>query len=179
MPHKTESPESEDAARWDAVEEASELLVEGQIQEALTALRAVLQADPKNAYAYNLVGTAFWELRQFEPARDAFNAAILVSPDFLGARLGLSHALRKLGEVPAAIRQARMALQRHPDDGEAHHALGLAYAERGDDDLAIKSLERFLESKPEAEVAMEVRQVLARLRGPAGGDDDDDDDDDE
>lgn len=130
----------------------------------------MVTADPNNAYAYNLIGMALWELGKIEPARDAFKAAVLLSPDFLGARVSLSHAQRKMGETALAEREARVALTRFPDDGEAYHALGMALAAQGERDEARECLERFLATEPEFEVATEVRGVIAML---AEGDEDD------
>ncbi len=159
-----------DAKHWDAIEEGAALLEERRFEEGLLELKRVLAADPNNPYAFNLVGQALWELKQMEPARDAFRAAVLLSPDFLGARVGLSHALRKVGDLRDAERQARVALTRFPDDGEAYHALGLALAARGEREEARTCLERFLATKPEFEAATEARGVLAML---AEGDEDD------
>jgi tetratricopeptide (TPR) repeat protein len=152
-----------DAAHWEAVEEAAELLQEQRFQEALVALRDVIKASPSNPYAYNLLGHALYELAQIEPARDAYRAAVRLSPDFLGARVALSNVLRRLGDTEGAIAQAKEALRRFPKDGEAMHAMGLAYAARGNRALARKHLQGFLDSSPELEAAMEVRQVLEML----------------
>ena len=169
-----------DAKHWDDVDEASELLGERRFQEALNELKAVIQRDANNPYAYNLLGTALWELSQLEPARDAFRAAVLLSPHFLGARLGLSHTLRKLGDLRGAEQQARVAVTRFPDDGEAYHALGLTLAAMGERHEAIECLERFLDSKPEIESAQETRQIIELLKegdpdDPLDVDEDDDD----
>ncbi|WP_437769109.1 tetratricopeptide repeat protein [Sorangium sp. So ce281] len=161
--------ESIDAAHWEAVEEAAELLQEEQVQEALVVLRDVIKASPSNPYAYNLLGHALYELGQLEPARDAYRAAVRLAPSFLGARVALSHALRRLGDTDGAIAQAKEALRRFPKDGEAMHAMGLSYAARGNRALARKHLQGFLDAGPEVEAAMEVRQILEMLG--VGGDD--------
>src|SRR4051812_18325024 len=87
-----------DAAHWEAVEEAAELMQEGQYDKALVTLRDAIKASPSNPYAYNFLGHALYELNQIEPARDAYRAAVRLSPDYLGARVALSHALRRLGD---------------------------------------------------------------------------------
>ncbi|MGK3991489.1 tetratricopeptide repeat protein [Sorangium sp. So ce136] len=161
--------ESIDAAHWEAVEEAAELLQEEQFQAALVALRDVIKASPSNPYAYNLLGHALYELGHLEPARDAYRAAVRIAPSFLGARVALSHALRRVGDVDGAIAQAKEALRRFPKDGEAMHAMGLAYAAHGNRALARKHLQGFLDAGPEVEAAMEVRQILEMLG--VGGDD--------
>src|SRR5262249_17478759 len=47
---------TKDAVYWDAVEEATELLQEQRIPEAMVALRDVIKAQPNNPYAYNYLG---------------------------------------------------------------------------------------------------------------------------
>jgi len=158
-----EGVDPRDAAKWDAVDEASELLQEGSFEEGLQELKRLIQQDPMNPYAYNLLGICFFELKQLEPARDAFQAAIKVSPDYLGARIALSHVHRELKKPLAAIREAKEALIRFPGDGEAQHALGLAEAAHGNRPDARKHLQGFLDANPEFEVAQEVRQIIEML----------------
>jgi tetratricopeptide (TPR) repeat protein len=152
-----------DAAHWDAVEEATELLQEGRYVEALVELRQVLKADPKNPYAFHYLGVAFFETAEREAARDAYEAALRIAPDYLGARVALSNVLRMLGDAPGALRQAREALRRRPEDAEAAHAAGLAYAAVGNRPAARQHLQNFLDSKPEFEAASEVRGILEML----------------
>lgn len=158
-----ETRDERDARQWDAIEEASELLVERRFEEGLVELKRILAEDANNAYAYNLLGTAFWELKQVEAARDAFRAAVLLAPAFLGARTALAQALRKLGDLRGAEQEARMALRQAPDDGDAHMVMGLVHASRGERQLAKRHLHAFLASKPELEAQLEVRGVLELL----------------
>lgn len=154
-----------DAAHWEEVEEAVELLHESKWQEALYALRDTLKANPGNAYAYFFLGHALFELGQMEPARDAYRAAVKLAPNYLGARVALAEVLRMLGDVREAIAEGEIALRKAPDDPDALHALGMAHAERGDRAAAKKYLERYLATNPEYEAATEVRGVLEELFG--------------
>lgn len=156
-------PEDEDKAYWDAVEEATELLHEERFREALVALREVVKKAPKNPYAYYFMGIGLYEVGELEAARDAYRACLNVAPAHLGARVALSHVLRQLGDAKEAIKEGSKALSQSPGDPEALHAVGLAYLERGDDAAARKYLEAFLATKPELEVAVEVRAILAQL----------------
>lgn len=158
-----ETRDERDARHWEEIEEASELLVERRFEEALVEIKRVLAGDPNNAYAYNLLGSALWELKQLEPARDAFRAAVLLAPSFLGARTGLAQALRRLGDLDGAEQEARMALRQAPEDGDAHMVLGLVLASRGERQRARQHLHAFLQSKPELEAQMEARSVLEML----------------
>jgi Flp pilus assembly protein TadD len=160
--------EEDDKAYWDAVEEATELLHEERFHDALTVLRDVIRRSPSNPYAYYFLGIALYEVGEMEPARDAYRAALRLAPEHLGARVALSHVLRQLGDAREAIKEGTLALSQAPGDGEALHAVGLAYLERGDDAAAKKYLEAFLDTRPELEVAVEVRAVLAKLADDAG-----------
>jgi tetratricopeptide (TPR) repeat protein len=153
------------AREWEEVEEAVELLHDERFQDALYALRDVVKKNPKNAYAYYFLGVALFETAQAEPARDAYRAALKLSPDYLGARVSLSHVLRMLGDLRGAIAEAEEALRRSPTDGDALHAAGLAHAARGDNFAARRYLNAFLASNPEFEPATEARSILASL-GP-------------
>ncbi|MFO0758794.1 MAG: tetratricopeptide repeat protein [Byssovorax sp.] len=158
-----EDKSTRDAKQWDAVEEASELILEDRYPEAMLMLRDVIKAQPNNAYAYFWLGVAFFETKQMEAARDAYRAAVHLSPDYLGARVSLSHVLRQLGDLKGALAQANEALRRFPKDGEAMHAAGLAYAAQGKRAAAKKHLQGFLDAGPELEAATEVRQILEML----------------
>jgi tetratricopeptide (TPR) repeat protein len=160
---------SDDERRWAAVEEATELLMEGEHARALEELRGVLERDPNNAYAYHYLGVAFYELGKLDAARDAYRAAVTLAPNYLAARVALSNTLRQLSEHGEALSEAIEALGRFPDDGDALHAAGLAHAARGDKRKAIQYLERFLATEPELEAALEVRgliDLLAKQPGP-------------
>ncbi len=155
--------EEVDAARWEAVEEATELLMEGAQTEALTALRDVLEADPQNSYAFYYLGTALFEMGQYETARDAYRAAVRLSPNYLGARVGLAQSLRKLGEPEAALEHAEEALRRFPEDGDALHAAATCLAAMGRIKRATEVFRRFLETGPEVEAQIETQGILDSL----------------
>ncbi|MBL8714731.1 MAG: tetratricopeptide repeat protein [Myxococcales bacterium] len=152
--------EEDDARFWGEVEEAVELVQDDQPLEALVELRKVVAASPKNPYAYHWLGVALYEAGQLEPARDAYRAALALSPQYLGARIHLSHTLRQLGDARAALQQAETAHRQKPDDPEVWHALGLACLGRGDKDGARRWLMAFLDSTPELEVSLEVRALM-------------------
>lgn len=156
-------PMDRDAAHWEAVEEAVELLHEERYREALEVLREVLKADPKNAYAFFFLGQAFYEVGEMEPARDAYRACVTLAPQHLGARIALTHVERKLGRHREAIKEGMIACELAPMDGDALYAVGLAYAARGDNAAARRYLEAFLKAQPELETRLEVEALLATM----------------
>lgn len=154
-----------DAAHWEAVEEAVELLHEERFREALEILRDIAKSDPTNPYAFFFMGQGLYEVGEMEPARDAYRAALNLAPDHLGARIALCHVERKLGRHREAIKEGMIALEKAPTDGDALYAVGLAYAARGDEAGARRYLEAFLKSKPELETRLEVEAILGAMTG--------------
>lgn len=152
-----------DAAHWDAVEEAVELLHEERYREALEVLREILKADPKNPYAFFFLGQAFYEVGEMEPARDAYRACLNLAPGHLGARIAITHVERKLGRHREAIKEGMLAVEQAPTDGDALYAVGLAYAARGDNSAARRYLEAYLKAQPELETRLEVEALLANM----------------
>lgn len=175
-PTSSDGRDAADAMRWEAVEEATELLHEERYHEALAQLRDVLASDPKNGYAYFYVGVCFYECGEMEPARDAYEACTRVAPLHLGARVSLAHVRRKLGDFRGAITEGLKALEISPGDGDALYAVGSAYAARGEDAAARKYLEAFLHTRPELEIRLEVEALLGRIGGgPVSADPSEDD----
>ncbi len=160
-----------DAAHWAAVEEATELLHEERFHEALQLLRDVIRADPGNPYAFFFLGQALYEVGELQPARDAYRAALRLAPEHLGARVSLTHVLRKLGEIRDAVSEGLVALEQAPTDGDVLYAVGLAYLARGDNVAARRYLEAFLRANPELETRIEVEGLLAAMEGPGPAND--------
>ena len=153
-----------DAAHWEAVEEAAEMMHEERFHEALRVLHEVVKADPTNPYAFFFTGQAFYEVGEMEPARDAYRACINLAPRHLGARIAITHVERKLGRHREAIKEGMVAVELAPTDGDALYAVGLAYAARGDEPAARRYLEAFMKAKPELETAIEVEALLANMK---------------
>ena len=168
-PAASSQDDAVDAARWAAVEGAVEKLMDGEHTGALAELRAVLENDGQNAYAFRYAGAALFELDQLEAARDAYRAAVSMSPLYLGAHVGLVHTLRLCEDADAAVRHAKKTLELFPHDADAMYALGLALAARGERREAVRALTRFLASNPELEVQLETKGIIDMLNQEPDG----------
>ena len=103
--------------------------------------------------------------------RDAFRAAVHLSPGYVGARASLAAVLHALGDEKGAIREGESALRIQPDNPDALYAVGQAALALGDAESAIHYLERFQRTKPEYEVGVEVAETLEMLRQRGPSDD--------
>src|SRR5690606_15772737 len=108
-------------------EEGAELLREGHLDEAIAELERVIRDDPDNEYAYFFLGGAHFERGSFERAMKAYLLAIERAPDYVGAMVGLGHALRMLGRYDQALRMGKQVLARRKDDADALHLMGLTH----------------------------------------------------
>lgn len=155
-------------AHWDEVEEAVEYLSAGETREAIELLQAVIANNPANELAHTYLGNALFELERYEEALPRFVRALELAPRFVGAMIGAGQTLRFLGQHEKALRIAREALKVKSDDPDALYLAGCVCFQRGEKHAATTYLDRFLETGPEIEVALEVRGMLRVLRGEVG-----------
>ena len=151
--------------RWEAASEAAELLAEGDYDGAIAFAQSVLEKDPRNEYAYFFLGCAYFEKDDAAKSMKAFVSALDIAPEYFGAMVHLGHALRVLGRHDEALRVGRQVLAKLPDDPDGLHLMGAVHFARGDRTQATMFLERFIATRPEIEVAMEVEGMLQTLRG--------------
>ena len=64
---------------------ARALVIEDRNQEAEQVLREMLVADPRNAMAYDLLGSVLSELGRFEEARACFERTVAIAPMLAGS----------------------------------------------------------------------------------------------
>jgi cytochrome c-type biogenesis protein CcmH/NrfG len=150
---------------WESAQEGAELIAEGNSEEAVRVLSVLVQSEPRNEYGFFFLGAAYYELQRWEQALAAYVKALAIAPGYVGAMVGAGHALRMLGRHEQAIRMGNEVLARDKNDGDALFLLGAVHFSRDESAAAIHYLNRFLETRPEAEVATEAYGMLQVLRG--------------
>ncbi|HET6335283.1 MAG TPA: tetratricopeptide repeat protein [Polyangiales bacterium] len=150
---------------WDAAQPGAELVAEGDYEAAVRVLTDLITTQPENEYAYFYLGSAYYELEDFPRALKSYVKALEIVPGYVGAMVNAGHTLRMLGRFDEAMRMGQQVLVRAPDDGDALFLIGAASFARGDYAKAQSHLERFLNTNPEIEVAVEVEGMLQVIRG--------------
>jgi tetratricopeptide (TPR) repeat protein len=150
---------------WEAAQVGAELIAEGDHERAIAVLRDLIVHDPDNEHAHCYLGAAHFERAEYPEALKAYVRAIELAPRFLGAMVGSGHTLRMLGRYEQAIRMANEVLRVGKDDPDGLFLLGASHFAIGNKDAAEKALERFLGTRPELELALEVAGLLQVLRG--------------
>ncbi len=142
-----------------------ELLHSGELDAAIDELLRVIRDDPQNEYAFHFLGHAYFEKEAYKEALKSYVEALALVPDYLGAMLGAGQTLRMLGEYDRAIRMGQRVLQKQENDQDALFLVGATHFQKGENQAAKRYLERFLETSPELEVALEVEGMLQVIRG--------------
>ncbi|NOY91852.1 MAG: tetratricopeptide repeat protein [Deltaproteobacteria bacterium] len=157
----------EQEVHWSEVEEGVELLAEGKPEQAAVELRRVAAESPTNEYAQFYLGTAYFERDDYQRALACYVRALELVPAYVGARVAAGQTLRLLGRHEQALRMGRAVLEQDKNDPDALHLCGMVCFQRAEYAAARAYLERFLETGPELEVALEVEGMLQILRGEA------------
>lgn len=150
---------------WDEAQEVAELLRDGDPDAAIAEAARLVTKSPRNEYAWFFLANAHFEKGENAQALKAYVKSLEIAPKYVGALVGVGNTLRLLGRYDEAIKVGRELLGRDPHDADALHLLGLTHFARGDRRAAREFLERFLATRPEAEIALEVSGMLQVLSG--------------
>lgn len=149
------------------IELGNSFLGKEEPEAAATAYRAVTDADPLNAVAYDYLGDALRMTDNFAGAVAAYRAAISADPSYYFAHCGLGWALFGLGDNQAADESFREAIRLDPDYAAGHHSFGYVLFRREQFKGAAEELAIAIRLEPERPGAHlllgEALQRLGRL----------------
>ncbi len=164
LPESIEQFESALAVSPDAVQPLSQLikshLALGKKDVAEQRLKEVIERNPKNFVAYNLIGELSLAAKRMEEAETAFRKAIEINP-------GWAIPYRNLASVQISGEQADLAIETMEQGIEATNGSALlvtglaAYLERtGKLDSAIEQYRKLLVDTPDSTLAMNNLAML-------------------
>jgi predicted O-linked N-acetylglucosamine transferase (SPINDLY family) len=130
------------------IQAAINLHQRGDLHQAEGIYRQVLQDDPSNFDALNLLGVVAYQAGKFDDAVRLIRRAIEIKPDVPDFYNNLGNALRLLGKVEEAVSSFRTALSLAPRFAEALNNLGLALRDQGRSDEAARALRKALKISP-------------------------------
>ncbi len=151
---------------------ARALVIEDRNQEAEQVLREMLVADPRNAMAYDLLGSVLSEFGRFEEARACFERTVAIAPllagsyyDLVRCRPVTSGDKDLLQEMQSAFATPGLELGQRQ---RLHLAIGKAAEDLGDHALAMHhfdaadAVRRGAASFDSAAFSIEIDQLIAR-----------------
>jgi len=112
-------------------------------------------------------GQSLLNNHRFAEARDAFQQAVSMQPNFAPAHFYLGYALAQSGDPQRAISEFQSALQLDPSMKQATVNIASNYQTIGDVNSAITWYERYLRENPGAPNAGEIRNRINGLRQQA------------
>ena len=118
-----------------------EFLLQGNYNEAISALSLAVSLDPKLTEAHNLLGVAFDKKGFSDRAKDSFERAVKLEEDAETLN-NLGFSLYQNGNYRAALDRLKRAAKLAPTDERILNNLGLAYCRLGKVDEAYKAFTR-------------------------------------
>jgi tetratricopeptide (TPR) repeat protein len=137
----------------------------GRYDDALAALRKSLRERPAAAEPHYNVGKVHYKIDNLVGAREAFSRAIALDARYPGARHMLGCTFLRLGELEAAVANARAALAYEPDEPGLIQQYGTVLAATQGSDAAIRWLKEAAERLPRSAM---VRRAHAHALLAAG-----------
>jgi tetratricopeptide (TPR) repeat protein len=142
---------------------ARALAATAQIQPAITRMKEAATRDPRTAEFQDELGTLYAKVADWAEAKQAFTAAIKVSPEFGTAHLHLGLTLNALGQA-GGLNELTKADELEPRNAVIALELGKALAKAGQDEQALAVLQLAGKLDPASTVAgYQLGLVLARL----------------
>lgn len=120
----------------------------GNIPQAESLCRQILQGDSQHAVALHLLGVINFQAGRSDQACHYISQAVALKPDNAEARSNLGAALRVQGRVEEAVASLMEAVRLKPDYAEAYNNLGLALRDQGKLTEAAASLTQAVQLKP-------------------------------
>jgi Flp pilus assembly protein TadD len=117
-------------------------LLNGQLNEAITALSTAASLDPKLTEAHNLLGVAYDKKGLADRARDSYERAVKVEPEDAQTLNNLGFSLYQNGNYRAAVDRLKRAVKLAPTDDRILNNLGLALCRLGKFEEAYKHFAR-------------------------------------
>ncbi|WP_291992492.1 serine protease [Candidatus Accumulibacter sp. ACC003] len=105
-------------------------LTRGRLGAAQDAFRKALELAPEYAPAWSDLGTTLTRLDRLADAEKAYDKALQFDPKNAKARANRANVRRSLGQLPAALEDARQATRDAPQEAHAWRVYGLISSEQ-------------------------------------------------
>jgi tetratricopeptide (TPR) repeat protein len=134
--------------------------------QSITALRQLLDNDPKDFQAWTELGTSYLLKEAYDDAEKSYLAAIDARPQFFLANMNLGRLYLSQKKFDKAVEVLSAAVKIKADSAEANHLLGEAYLQIKKGSLAVTYLNEAIRLDPNGKAELHLR--LALLYNGAG-----------
>jgi tetratricopeptide (TPR) repeat protein len=162
------------------LQEAETLIQQGHLDQAKKIINDQLTLDPSNAEAYNLLGIAYTNEKDFDHAVDAFERALKLAPHATKIHNNLGNLYVAQKKFDLAEKEFTKILRVEPSNRDANYNLGLVLMAKGSPVAAIQHFQRvrpptvetrfnlvrgYFEAGRTAEALQTARELSATHRG--------------
>lgn len=135
-------------------------------ERALILFTEIVRKDDKDYNAWMQIGALHYSAKRMEEARNAYNKAILLKPDYFLALLNIGRLELSQKNYEAAIPVLLKAVEADARSADANHLLGESYLQIKKGSLAVGYLNKAIELAPIEKAEVHLR--LAALYNAAG-----------
>ena len=108
----------------DRVQALITLYNQSKFDEVLTNITIALSEFPNSVTLFNIQGTIYKKLGDFDSAIESYKRALQIKPDYAEAYNKTGNALQQKGDLEAAIESYQKAIKFKPDYAEAYYNMG-------------------------------------------------------
>ncbi len=119
----------------------------GRLPQSEAACRHILQIDPDQANALNLLGMIAQRSGKDDIAMQLISKSVASNPNFADAHSNLGNLKMSMGQLDDAVASYRTAISINPNFPDAYSNLGLVYARMGEHELALKNCRKAISLK--------------------------------
>jgi tetratricopeptide (TPR) repeat protein len=141
--------------------EAEGLLREGRVSDAKSKIGEELQRNPANPEAYDLLGVAYVNEKDFPGALEAFQHALQLAPNSTRTRNSIANIYVAQGKLDLAEQEFRNVLRVEPANRDANYNLGLVLLAKDAPAKAIIYFQRVRPANRESKFNLTRAYLLA------------------
>jgi tetratricopeptide (TPR) repeat protein len=145
------------------------------LESAIPHLQEALRLHPTYKNAYLLMGNAYYYLKRYDEAENAYNNALSLDADYRDAKNNRSLVYEEKGKIiggngdhASAIQYFQKALETQPDNAKLWFFLGATYGMANQPQQAIESLWKALDKSPGQENHARIYENLSLAYGQLG-----------
>jgi Tfp pilus assembly protein PilF len=141
-------------------------LAQEKFPEAAAEFRKALEnlSYPTPEYAAYNLGKAYYQLKEYAAAAEAYERSLAILPDNPEGRFELGMSYARLGRLSDAEKAFTAALQLRPDAARTRYELGMALFKLGRRGEAAAQFRRVVELDPAGDLGEQSRTYLKLLK---------------